>query len=366
VKGKTVATIGEWIESARKVSAANESTFTSYSRALRQIASGIIALKKDKKRFGPKKGGSTKYRAAVDSVSLEAFTPTAVQMWRLAYVKKKAKNPAKERAAMTSCNSIIRQARSLFAPKVVKFLDGLILPTPVPFADVEFYERQSAKYISRIDVKAILQKAQTELANVKKPTFLALLLSVGAGLRRGEMDSLQWHQVDTAKKVIRIEVTDVAKLKTEDSRGEVEIDDNLAAILQGHKAQAKGKGYVIVSKALARKSESNPGATPWGQKYRADDVFNDLIAWLRLQGVEARKPIHEMRKELGALITQEHGIYAASRALRHSNVATTAAHYADKKARTTVDIGGMLNPPNVITLPVAESETEKNRKRKKA
>jgi hypothetical protein len=50
-----------------------------------------------------------------------------------------------------------------------------------------------------------------------------------------------------------------------------------------------------------------------------------------------------LRKELGALITQEHGIYAASRALRHSNVAITAAHYADKKARTTVSIGGWLS-----------------------
>ena len=81
------------------------------------------------------------------------------------------------------------------------------------------------------------------------------------------------------------------------------------------------------------------------RSYRADEVFVKLTAWLRVQGVTARKPLHEMRKELGALITQEHGIYAASRTLRHSNVATTAGHYAEKKERTTVPIGSWITPP---------------------
>jgi hypothetical protein len=58
--------------------------------------------------------------------------------------------------------------------------------------------------------------------------------------------------------------------------------------------------------------------------------------------VKARKPLHELRKELGALVTAEHGIYAASRVLRHSNVATTAAHYSDLKTKPIVNVGGWL------------------------
>jgi hypothetical protein len=49
-----------------------------------------------------------------------------------------------------------------------------------------------------------------------------------------------------------------------------------------------------------------------------------------------------LRKELGALFTAEHGIYAASRVLRHSNVATTAAHYSDLKTKPIVNVGGWL------------------------
>jgi len=351
-----IATVGKWITEARKVSEANESTFTSYGRALRLIAGGIIELKKDSKRFGPKKGGSTKYRATIDALSLSTLEPGAIQKWRLSYVKK-AKNPAAERSAMTSCNSMVRQARSLFAGKVIKFLPELKLPDPLPFAGVEFFPRQNAKYISKIDPKEILQKAKVELSKEKPSVFLALLLSLGAGLRRHEIDSLCWPQVDTVKKVIRVEVTEVASLKTQDSRGEVEIDDNLAIVLQGFKALAKGKGYVI-------QAEGTGGVKKWGQHYRADIPFSELIAWLRnheqdgkkpLENV--RKPIHELRKELGALITSEHGIYAASRALRHSNVATTAAHYADKKERTTVDIGGWLEPDSVISLNEVNQET---------
>ncbi len=49
-----------------------------------------------------------------------------------------------------------------------------------------------------------------------------------------------------------------------------------------------------------------------------------------------------MRKEIGALIATEHGIYAASRFLRHSDITTTARHYAQHKARISVGLGKLL------------------------
>lgn len=355
-----VATVGEWLEEAKKVSEVNPSTFNCYACSLRKIVGDILSIKRTEKRFGPRKGGAADYRKDIDATSLEVLSLARVQEWRLAYVAK-AKNPARSRSAMTSCNSTIRQARSLFAPKVVKFLPDLILPQPLPFAGVEFFPRQSARYFSKIDPKALLQTAKKELEAKEPAAFLALLLALGAGLRRGEIDSLCWHQVDTRRGIIRVEVTEAASLKTQDSRGEVEIDERLATILQGFKAKAKGRFVVEVEEKeikksrKPRKSESKTsGPRVWGQHYRADAVFDKLTAWLRGQGIEAKKPLHELRKELGALITSEHGIYAASRALRHSNVATTAAHYADKKERTTVNIGGWLEPENVTPIPSRE------------
>lgn len=45
-----------------------------------------------------------------------------------------------------------------------------------------------------------------------------------------------------------------------------------------------------------------------------------------------------MRKEIGSLIADEHGIYAASRFLRHADIRITAAHYLDKKRRIVAPI----------------------------
>ena len=348
-KREGVASIGEWIQSAKEVATANPATFKAYASSLRLVASEILKLKKSKKRFGPKKGGSLAYRLGIDAASLEILTPTAIQQWRKAYVQK-ANNPAEERSRMTSCNSTIRMARSLFADKVVRYIPTLRLPKPTPFEGVEFYPRQSSKYFSRIDAKELLRKAEEELRLADSPAFLAMLLALGAGLRRKEIDSLCWHQIDFQRELIRIEATDKAQLKTADSRGEVFIDSSLAALLKELHVGADSE-FVIQCEG------KEGGVTNWGQRYRADAVFGRVNDWLRANGVKAQKPLHELRKELGALVTSEHGIYAASRILRHSDVSTTARHYSDLKTRPVVDIGGWL----LTAQPKAEREPEENK-----
>jgi integrase len=339
-----IARVGEWIEAAKKISEVNPSTFNCYACSLRKIVGDILSVERTDKRFGPKKGGSADYRASINAAGLDILTQPEVQKWRLEYVKK-AKNPAEERSRMTSCNSTIRQARSLFAPKVVELLPNLRLPDPAPFHKVKFFPRQSAKYFSRIDAKTLLQEAARELQENDSPAFLAMLLAMSAGLRKGEIDSLQWHQVDFSRQLIRVETTEAASLKTTDSRDEVPLDEGTIGILRGFHARKTGP-FVIEADGNAG------GPKKWGQHYRADAVFDKLNTWLRAHGVTARKPLHELRKELGALVTAEHGIYAASRVLRHADVAITAAHYSDLKTRPVIGVGSWLTEnQNIKTLP---------------
>ena len=77
--------------------------------------------------------------------------------------------------------------------------------------------------------------------------------------------------------------------------------------------------------------------------YRCEETFDRLNAWLRGKGIRANKPLHELRKEVGAIIATEQGIYAASKFLRHSDITTTARHYADQKARINVGLGRFLD-----------------------
>jgi integrase len=336
---ESISTVGQWIEAARKVATVNDATFALYAAALRKIVGDIIRVKRNRKRFGPKGGGARAYRKAIDAAPLSLLSPAAIQKWRMEYIKR-AKTPAEQRSRMTSCNSTVRQAHSLFGKKIAKFVS---LPEPPPFQGVEFFPRQSAKYFSRIDAKALLTKAQSELVEKDSPAFLVILIALAAGLRKGEIDTLAWHQIDFERGLIRIEHTDTASLKSADSRGEVPIDASVVELLRGFHAR-KTSAFVIEC------GDNLSGPRAWGRHYRAQRVFDRVTAWLRKHGVTAKKPLHELRKELGALITAEHGIYAASRVLRHADLSTTAAHYTDLKTRPTIPVGEWLMPENVVPM----------------
>jgi integrase len=335
----SITTVGEWLKAARSVTTVNPATFALYARALRKIVGDIIRVKRNRKRFGPKGGGAQAYRSAIDAAPLALLSSTAIQKWRMEYVKR-AKTPAEQRSRMTSCNSTVRQAHSLFGKKIARFMP---LPEPPPFQHVEFFPRHSAKYFSRIDAKALLTQARDELAKNDSPAFLVVLIALAAGLRKGEIDTLCWHQIDFDRGLIRVEHTDKASLKSADSRGEVPIDASVVELLRGFRARASGV-FVIES------GDNVSGPRAWGRHYRAQSVFDRVTAWLRKHGVTAKKPLHELRKELGALITAEHGIYAASRVLRHADLATTAAHYTDLKTRPTIPVGEWLMPENVVPM----------------
>jgi integrase len=335
----SITTVGEWIEAARSVATVNPATFALYAAALRKIVGDIIRVQRNRKRFGPKGGGARAYRRAIDAAPLALLSPAVIQKWRMGYVKR-AKTPAGERSRMTSCNSTVRQARSLFGKKIARFVP---LPQPPPFQQVEFFPRQSAKYFSRIDAKALLTQARNELAENDSAAFLVVLIALAAGLRKGEIDTLCWHQIDFERGVIRVEHTDTASLKSADARGEVPIDASVVELFRGFRARATGT-FVIEG------GDGVSGPRMWGRTYRVQSVFGRVTTWLRGHGVTARKPLHELRKELGALITAEHGIYAASRVLRHADLSTTAAHYTDLKTRPTIPVGDWLIPQNVVPI----------------
>jgi integrase len=160
------------------------------------------------------------------------------------------------------------------------------------------------------------------------------LLAVMAGLRRNEIDKLDWTAFHWDKGLIRIETTSVFQAKTEDSLGDVEIDSEMMEIFRGYRARAKGE-FVIESSVAAR-PEANYG------HYRCQRDFKALTKWLREHGVTGNTPLHSLRKEFGSRMCATHGIYAASHALRHGDILITSAHYLDKKRRATVGMGHLL------------------------
>jgi integrase len=238
-------------------------------------------------------------------------------------------DPLKRRAARISVNSLMRQAKSLFTPDILKFIRLNISGTP--FDGVRFEPRQSMRYRSSFNVEDVIGSAQEELPQEQLTVFL---LAVMAGLRRNEIDKLEWPSFRWAQNVIRIEPTRYLQPKSENSIGDVEVDPELMEIFRGFKARAKGN-FVVESDVPARMDATY-------SHYRCERDFTALNKWLRAHGVTGNRPLHTLRKEYGSQVCAKHGIYAASQALRHADIAITNAHYLDPRKRSTVGLGSLL------------------------
>ncbi len=65
------------------------------------------------------------------------------------------------------------------------------------------------------------------------------------------------------------------------------------------------------------------------------------------------KPLPTLRKEIGGIIASEHGIFEASRYLRHSDIRITSAIYADKKKVVTpTTFAGLLGSGPATENPI--------------
>lgn len=345
------ATVGELLAEIKATAGIRDSTFTVYAQSLRQIVSEIAEIgdqpaldehgnpKRDRRNrivYLPRrdhyKGGREAWLGKVEAQSLDILTADAVQRWKLAYIAKAGTAPDAARRATNTVTTLLRCARSLFSAKSLEYVQKtLTLPNPLPFTGVKLEKRPATRYMSKLDAPTIIAKAREELTG---EPFKIFILGLFAGLRKREIDTLLWQQVDFIAGQIRIEATAHFQPKSEDSIGTVDLDPETLALLRKWKTADEGE-FVIAP-------NTKPQSVRARSNYRCTSHFQALYAWLRKQGVTAVKPLHELRKELGAILASEQGIYAAQSVLRHAHISTTAAFYADKKRRITAGLGGLL------------------------
>lgn len=345
-EAEAVVTVGVYIASASQVTTTRAISFHGYCRSLRRIVAGVKQIKGTRKKFAPKRGAA-EWQATLDATPLSEITADAVKAWKLAYVKEAGTDPAAIRRAKNTFNSTLRQAKGLFSRKVLADIPASLVPSPLPLAGVDPWEKGSTRYLSKMDAEAIITSAAVELGSVptKAEPWKILLLGLCCGLRKKEIDTLTWRQVDLRAGVIHIVETEFLQPKAQDSIGEIDLDPQVVAILQGFKARASGD-FVIESKTDFRAASAI-------MHYRCDHHFETLNRWLRGKGITARKPLHELRKEAGSLVAREKGLFAAQSFLRHASPQTTAAYYLAKKERLSTGLGRLLTEAStkVVSLP---------------
>jgi integrase len=339
-EAKSDLTVGQFIALAESVANVEKVTWRGYVAALRRIVSNSFGLDPGKRKFDPHGGGHREWVERVDAVKLANLTSQKIQQWKRSFLSNAASDPISQRSAKTSVNTYLRQARSLFSRTIIKHLGEVSLPDPLPFSDVEFEPRQTLKYRTSFVVQTLIAKARDELAPGDPEAFKAFLLAVMVGLRRKEIDLLEWHSFLWDTGVVRVQATQHFDAKTEDSLGDVAVDSEFLELFRGYRARASS-AFVIESDA-----QPKSGVSYW--HYRCQEVFDRLILWLRKNGVKANKPLHTLRKEFGSQICATHGVHAASRQLRHADIAITNMFYTDARKRALTGLGHLLRSDDKV------------------
>jgi integrase len=341
-KALETCTVGEYIKTVQTLVPIKPTTFTTYSRKFRFLVSQIKSFKGGKDRHDYYNGGSDKWRELIDMVTLAEITPSEVSSWQTRYIAANSANPLKAKSATHTARSVIRNAKALFSADILLLVcppSGvplLKLPTPLPFDGVTLAKAPRTRYKSKINAPLIAKLAYDELQKDNPELFKMFLLAFGAGLRRGEIDKLTWKQFNWTVGTISIETTEYGSVKTEDSEQEIDIGADLVAYFKDRMAGSESE-FVITSNVAVDDQPKH-----WNH-YRCDGLFKSLIEWLHSKGVNARNPIHTLRKEFGSLINQQYGIFAASAALRHSNISITRDTYVDKKQKIALNLGELMS-----------------------
>ena len=341
-------TVGEFLDQVKAVSGLKPVTFEIYARKFRSLVAGAFKIAGGPAKHDYVNGGHKAWLEKVRAVRLDKLTPDKVNEWKVRELKAASSNPLRLKRAQVTVRSILLSSKALFTPGIRRHLT-LRLPSPLPFEGVALPELGKSRYKSEINPALLLQQARRELAEgwqgegqplqPRPELFKVILLALGAGLRRDEMDTLQWKQIQWHRNAITIETTEHSSTKSADSEADVDVDPGLLDILKGYLPKpGQGTPFVIASPIQPR-----PDATSY-HHYRCDRLFKELIAWLRGKGVSARNALHSLRKEFGSQICAQAGIYAASVALRHSSINLTREHYVDKKQPAVFAVSKLLEP----------------------
>ncbi len=324
-------TVGGYIELVEKHGAIQPTTLYNYAALFRRIVATIrgISLNGADKYTGGRK--PSKWRQLVEKVPLNAIKPEDVLEWRTKYVGRFPVGSEKRTHVEHTANSFVRNARSLFAKRILKRVrancPNLMLPAPLPFEGVDLLpERESDFfYTSEVDVRKLIEDAFRELTGNR---LIIFILALGAGLRRNEIDKLPMSHLDLQKGVVPIAPTQFNRLKSDSSVGKIQLEPRFVEKLRELLANHQGD-FVLTSHIAPRLNT--------GQRhYRCSKDFMVLNGWLKSKGIaHSSSRIHTLRKEFGSHLAQRRGIFAASAGLRHSTIGVTRKFYVASEIEPT-------------------------------
>jgi hypothetical protein len=333
-------TIGQHLAAVRQNWHGSETTLNLYVRALRRIVSDIENLDPDNVRFDHMKDGAYIWHARVDAIELGAITPARVNAWKMEFLRAAGNDQVAINKRKISINTYLRNAKSLFADKVVKST-GLELSAPRPFHEIDFFGGTDSRYFSKFDIREFLAVAKERLLPMDPDAYSVVLLSAFAGLRRIEIDLLEWPSIDFNAGAIQLRYTEFYRPKTPDSLHPIPVREKW--ILDWFWARRQASGFVVAPEVPYKRDQKN-------DYYRSEELLERTTRWLRANGIKESRPLHTLRKEAGNDIVKRAGLIAGAAFLRHTSTTVTSMHYSDYRVTETPSYGDIQQPEEITNI----------------
>ena len=224
-------TVGRYLEAAVKVSRTKPQTTEGYAKAFRRIVADVQKIRGGKAKFDYRGGGTLEWRRNVNAVRLATITSAKIEDWKRGFVSRAKENAVLRRRASASANSFLRRARALFSERIrAAILKELgIEPPASPFNGVELAREASHKHFSTVDIERLIEAARVELADADPEAFKVIVLAFFLGLRRREIDLLEWTSFDWQRHVLRVQPTAYFTRKTHGSETELPLEPELTS-----------------------------------------------------------------------------------------------------------------------------------------
>lgn len=238
--------------------------------------------------------------------------------------------------------SAISAASGVFKKTALDYYKSRSIPLANPFQGMELVHSKVAQYVPMPHAtrKSIWDDCRTELA---PHDAMVVLMALGIGMRRSEICAAvpHWFSLQDDNVIVHIKEEDHFKPKNGES-GVVPISIEIYETLLKLRGESDSRYFV-------------PSTTDNEAANRQNKRYEVIIAWLRQKGLQGKKPIHNLRKELGSHVAKHHGILEASKILRNT-VQVCAIHYAGIAELNTVNLQESLENPKPKNLGAAFAE----------
>lgn len=209
--------------------------------------------------------------------------------------------------AAITCNAMMKQARAVFARRIMPSYDHLNLPDISRWQTHPMLREPRRQYQppTREAISGLIE-ASKALKTDAPACYAAFLMELYCGLRAGEAVNARWEWVQPGDGIHYICLP--------------------ATVTKGN-----GERKLPITQAIydeLRSVSSGDFIIPHEKMWKREEVVRyTLSKWLRSR-VAGKKTNHELRKIFGAMVATTQGLFYAQRALGHSDPNLTSRTYS--------------------------------------